>query len=197
MISGPSGAGKSSLVDALIATDAHIAPSVSHTTRPPRGDETDARHYHFVDQSRFESLVDSGAFLEHAWTYGHRYGTSVSAVDHALKAGTDVALQIDWQGAHQVRSRIDRSTSIFILPPSHQTLSNRLNARGQDSKDTIAQRLRLAKDEIAHYEEFDYIVINDDFNRALADLCAIVRTVRLRRDECSAKHRTLIDSLLS
>ncbi len=188
IISAPSGAGKTSLVTALIDATEHLEVSVSHTTRAPRPGEIDGSHYHFIDTPHFERLAAAGAFLEHANVFGNYYGTSREALTARLQAGVDVILEIDWQGAQQVRAAMAESVSIFILPPSRQALESRLRNRGQDSEQVIAGRMREAVSEMSHYREYDYLVVNDNFDDALADLRAIVRTRRLR---CSAQSQTM------
>ncbi len=180
IVSAPSGAGKTSLLKALLASDARLGLSVSHTTRAPRPGEQGGVHYHFVDRAGFAALVDQGAFLEHASVFGNAYGTTEAAVRDGLAAGRDLVLEIDWQGARQVRARFPAAVSIFILPPSLAALRERLAARGQDSAEVIARRTAAARAELAHYGEYDYLVVNDQFTAALADLGAIVRAERLR-----------------
>ena len=196
-ISAPSGAGKTSLVKALIGADADIAVSVSHTTRPRRSTEADGVNYHFVDAERFAGMIDRGEFLEHARVFGHFYGTSAQAVETLRKAGKDVLLEIDWQGAAQVRSKAADVISIFVLPPSKAALKDRLVARGEDSPESMAERLRKARDEVAHHQDFDYLVVNDDFSSALADLQAIIRAERLRSSLRAHRERRLLADLLS
>jgi guanylate kinase len=175
VVSAPSGGGKTSLIKALLERDPGIRLSVSHTTRAPRPGETDGVHYHFVDPPGFQRLVDQGAFLEHALVFGHCYGTGRAGVEAALAEGFDVMLDIDWQGARQVRRSFPACRSIFILPPSLQELRLRLSRRGQDPGEVIERRMQQAHAEIAHWNEFDFLVINDDFAAALDDLHAIVR----------------------
>ncbi len=197
VISGPSGVGKSMLVAALVNADQGIVESVSYTTRPPRANEIDGRHYHFIDDIKFEALVRSNAFLEHAAIYGYRYGTAQATVDQLLQKGKDVVLQIDWQGRCQVRERGAPHHSIFILPPSHEALHRRLHARAQDSAATISTRLDIARSDISRYDEFDYLVVNDDFAQAVADLRAIARAIRLQRAQQAIARQTLIQALLN
>ncbi|MBS1214295.1 MAG: guanylate kinase [Proteobacteria bacterium] len=175
VVAAPSGGGKTSLVNALLQRDPRIRLSVSHTTRPPRPGEVDGVHYHFVDETTFSKLVEEGAFLEYARVYGHFYGTGRDSVTGHLAAGYDVMLDIDWQGARQVRLSFPRCCSIFILPPSLEELQKRLSRRGQDGADVIARRMQQARSEMAHCREFDFIVINDDFAAALEDIHSIVR----------------------
>ncbi len=180
VVSAPSGAGKSSLVRALSAMMPDIEVSVSFTTRPQRPGEREGKEYHFVDRTQFEQMLRQQLFLEHAQVYGHCYGTSRPAVEDALGRGQDVLLEIDWQGGRQVREHWPDTVSIFILPPSLQALEERLVKRGQDSREVIARRLEGAKEEMRHHAEYTYLVVNDDFDRALADLQTILRARRLR-----------------
>lgn len=180
IVSAPSGAGKTSMVQALLQRDTHIGLSISYTTRSPRPGEENARHYHFVDRSEFEQMIEQGDFLECANVHGNYYGTSERWVRTRLEAGTDIVLEIDWQGAAQVRNRIAGTTGIFIMPPSIETLESRLRSRAQDTDAVIARRIAAAREEISHMAEFDYVIINDDFARAVEDLCAVVRASRLR-----------------
>lgn len=196
VVSAPSGGGKTSLVNALLERDGRVALSVSHTTRPPRPGERDGVHYYFVDRETFDRLAAQGAFLEHAEVFGNRYGTGREAVERQLAAGLDVLLDIDWQGARQVRRSDPSVRTIFILPPSLEVLRQRLVARGQDSDEVIARRMRAARDEISHAGEFDFLVVNDDFGAALADLQAIVRHGRLQRPEDVQKNRDILAELL-
>ena len=196
VISAPSGAGKTSLVAALDAAEPGLHVSVSHTTRPPRANETDGVDYHFVDEAAFTAMIDAGAFLEHAQVFDRRYGTARESVSGFLDAGDDVVLEIDWQGARQVRAQRPDCIGIFILPPSRESLAARLSGRGQDSEEVIARRMRDAVDEMSHYTEFDYLVVNDDFETALGDLRSIVHARRLLRQRQGAVHAHLLDSLL-
>ena len=175
MLSAPSGAGKSSLARALADADPRVTLSVSHTTRPPRPGEVDGVHYHFVGRREFEALVDAGEFLEHARVFDRYYGTSRGALRAGLARGRDVVLDIDWQGARQVREAFPEALSVFILPPSIETLRSRLVGRGQDSAEAIERRMRDARADIGHYREFDHVLVNDDFDRTLASLRAILR----------------------
>jgi guanylate kinase len=195
IITAASGAGKTSLVKALLAKDSHIKLSISHTTRKPRPLEQDGVHYHFVDDATFLKMLEYGAFLESAHVHGARYGTSQAGVDAALAAGYDVILEIDWQGAAQVREIYPNAISIFILPPSVETLAERLNNRGQDSLEVIAKRVAAAREEMRHLVEFDYVTINDDFDVALHDLLAIVRTQRLKMAAQVTRYQALIQKL--
>lgn len=176
VVAAPSGGGKTSLVTALLERDQQVTLSVSHTTRSPRPGETDGVHYHFVDHERFLELVENDAFLEYARVYDHYYGTSRQAVNDHLSAGFDVLLDIDWQGARQIKESFPDCCTIFIIPPSIETLRRRLTARGQDSSRVIERRMTTARDELSHGSEFDYLVVNDDFDRALKDLHRIIRS---------------------
>jgi guanylate kinase len=196
VISAPSGAGKTSLVAALKHSEPGLRVSVSHTTRARRSNESDGVDYHFVSEEAFVAMIDADAFLEHARVFDHRYGTARDSVEKYLAAGEDVILEIDWQGASQVRKRRPACVGIFILPPSRESLAERLERRAQDSDEVIARRMRDAVTEMSHYSEFDYLVINDDFEAALMDLRGIIRTRRLGRERQSALHRDLIASLL-
>ena len=181
IIAAPSGGGKTSLVSALLAGDARLSLSVSHTTRNPRPGETNGKQYHFVDQEEFLGLVRQKAFLEHAKVFGHHYGTHAGALDSQLASGRDVILEIDWQGAAQVRRSFPACSSVFILPPSLEVLRRRLSQRALDSAEVIDHRMRDAQSELSHWAEFDYLVINDNFDTALAQLRAIIRCTRLDR----------------
>lgn len=193
IVSAPSGAGKTSLVKALLKTDPAIRLSVSYTTRPPRPGETDGRDYHFVTRQRFEEMLADGEFLEHAEVYGNFYGTSRGSISRDLLAGHDVLLEIDWQGADQVRTHFPESASIFILPPSFSALRTRLAGRGQDSDEVIERRLAAAAHDVAHAEAFDYIIVNDDFDHALEDLVAITRSIRLEAARQLKRHAALFE----
>ena len=174
VIAAPSGAGKTSLVEALLASEPRLRLSVSHTTRKPRPTEEDGREYHFVPVPEFERLVARGEFLEHARVFDNFYGTARVFVEEQLRQGYDVILEIDWQGAQQVRRAVPQCVSIFILPPSRRALAERLSRRATDSAETIARRLRDATADMSHYREFDYVIVNDDFAQALSDLRRIV-----------------------
>lgn len=197
VVSAPSGAGKSSLVKALTQSERDIVVSVSHTTRPAREHERDGVHYFFVDESGFQAMAADGAFLEHARVFGHYYGTSQRAVEQALGDGLDVVLEIDWQGARQVRKLIPGCIGIFVLPPDATSLEKRLRERGQDAESVIELRLREARDDASHYGEFDYVVVNDDFDAAAQDFAAIVRAHRLRVERQCDRHRPLLEKLLA
>lgn len=196
VLSAPSGAGKTSLVNVLRTTLPSFAVSVSHTTRTRRPGERDGESYHFVDRSEFERMIAAGAFLEYAQVFDHYYGTARSAIEERLSAGIDVLLEIDWQGARQVRGLVSDCLSIFILPPSRETLEARLKARGQDNPATIARRMRDAISEMSHYREYDYLVVNDEFEDALAQLRSIVWAQRLKTGAQVERLAGLIDSLL-
>ena len=180
IVSAPSGAGKTSLVNALCKADPLVRVSVSYTTRPPRPGEEDGKHYHFVTRSAFEAMLERGEFLESAVVHGNLYGTSEAWVRRELAAGASIILEIDWQGAQQVRKRFADCIGVFVLPPSLAVLEQRLRSRAQDSAEVIAKRLQAAREEIAHACEYDYVIINDDFETAVQDLCAVVRAARLR-----------------
>ncbi len=173
IMSAPSGAGKTSLVKALNERYPGVVFSVSYTTRPPRQNETDGDDYFFVDRDQFEELIEDGEFLEHAEVFGHLYGTSRSHVDGLLEAGKQVILEIDWQGARQVRAVMPEAINVFILPPSVEELERRLRGRGTDPEEVVQRRLDESRDDIRHYDEFDHVVVNDDFNSALAQLEAL------------------------
>ena len=174
VVAAPSGAGKTTLVRALMQREPSMRFSVSYTTRPPRPREVDGRDYHFVSQARFADMVAQGELLEHARVFDNFYGTGLEAVQSALQEGQLLLLEIDWQGARQVRARLPAARSIFILPPTRQALEERLRARSTDSEAVIQRRLRDAANDLAHWSEFDYVVVNDEFERALEDLVAIV-----------------------
>ena len=195
IITAASGAGKTSLVKELLANDCQVKLSISHTTRQPRPGEQAGVHYHFVTEAEFLETLFAGGFLESADVHGARYGTSQSSVDTALQAGYDVILEIDWQGAAQVRKLYPQSISIFILPPSVETLEQRLNNRGQDSAEVIAKRVAAARAEMSHVVEFDYVTINDNFEVALQDLMAIIRANRLTAKMQLQRYANLIQKL--
>ncbi len=197
IVAAPSGAGKSSLVNAVLARDPNIALSISFTSRPPRPGERHAEHYHFVEAAEFERMVDAGDFFEHARVHGDWKGTARQSVEPQLASGKDVLLEIDWQGARQVRSRVPGAVSVFILPPSRDALEQRMRARGQDSEAVITQRLAAARDEMSHYGEFDYVIVNENFAVAVEEMCAIFTASRLRREAQVARHGKLITTLLA
>jgi guanylate kinase len=194
-ICAPSGAGKTSLVAELLRRDRKVRLSVSHTTRAPRPGEEDGRDYHFVSRTAFEAMIERGAFLESAEVHGNLYGTSQGWIDEQRARDVDLVLEIDWQGAQQVRRLIPDAVGVFILPPSPDTLRRRLIDRGQDSDAVIERRLRAARGEIAHLAEFDYVIINNGFDDAVEDLVSIVRSTRLRIDAQVSRHSDLINSL--
>ncbi|MBS1219817.1 MAG: gmk [Proteobacteria bacterium] len=195
IVSAPSGAGKTSLVAALLEADRGIRKSVSYTTRLPRPGEVNGIHYHFVTTDAFEKMAQAGDFLESALVHDNRYGTSRKWVEERLAADTDIVLEIDWQGAAQVRRLMPATISIFILPPSFETLLQRLNARAQDPLEVIARRLANAREEIAHVTDFDYVIINNDFRVAAAELQDVVRAERLRTSRQLHRHTALINRL--
>jgi len=181
VITAPSGAGKSSLIDALLKDDPRLRLSVSYTTRVPRPGEANGREYHFVDDKTFMAMLERGEFLESAEVHGYRYGTSQAVIREALARGQDLVLEIDWQGAQQVRTLHPECIGVFILPPSVAELERRMRARGQDADAVIKRRLASAEDEMSHAPEFDYVIINKDFDEARRDLQAIIRVERLRK----------------
>jgi len=197
VVSAPSGAGKSSLLRALLQREPGLRVAVSHTTRPPRPGERDGEHYHFVDPEAFERLVEEGAFLEHAWVFDRFYGTSEKAVRGPLEAGDDLVLEIDWQGAQQVRRRFPDACFIFILPPSVAALRERLTGRGQDSEAVIEQRMHAAADEMSHYPEYDFLIVNDLFEQALEGLRCIMAARRLRLESQAARLEGVLRALLA
>ena len=196
IVAAPSGAGKSSIVNAVLARDANISLSISFTSRQPRPGERHAEHYHFIGADEFKAMVAEGDFFEHALVHGDWKGTARQSVDPQLSAGRDVLLEIDWQGARQVRSKIPDAVSVFILPPSRAALEERMRKRGQDSEAVIQQRLAAAREEMSHYGEFDYVIVNEDFETAVGEMCSIFTASRLRKDAQVARHARLITSLL-
>lgn len=197
IVAAPSGAGKSSIVNACLARDANIALSISFTSRAPRPGERHAEHYHFIGEGEFQAMIDAGDFFEYARVHGDWKGTARQSVEPLLAQGRDVLLEIDWQGARQVRRRVPDAVSVFILPPSRAALEERMRKRGQDSEATIAQRLAAAREEMSHYGEFDYVIVNEHFDTAVDDMCAIFVASRLRKDIQVARHANLITALLS
>ncbi len=195
-VSAPSGAGKTSLVKALIERTRNLRVSVSHTTRPMRPGEEDGINYHFVDEPHFREMLDRAEFLEHAQVFGNLYGTSQVWVEEQLAAGTDVILEIDWQGARQIKRLLPQTQAIFILPPSRETLIQRLTARGQDDSTTIAARTAEAVEEMSHYVEADFLVVNNDFDQALAEMGAIITCLRLRLERQEVALGPLLAELL-
>lgn len=197
VVAAASGTGKTSLVKALVEALPGVGVSVSHTTRPQRPGEVDGVNYHFTSREEFVRLIGDGAFLEHAEVFGNLYGTSKDWVVNELSQDRDVILEIDWQGAAQIRRLLPGTVGIFILPPSLEALATRLNHRGQDSAEVIAGRLKEAQGDISHYGEFDYLVVNDDFNAALADLKSIIRASRLSHRAQSLRQEVLLQALLA
>ena len=195
IVSAPSGAGKTSLVTALLTADPLVKKSVSYTTRAARPGEQNGVHYHFIAPDEFERMRAHGDLLESALVHGNQYGTSRRTVARETAAGHDVLLEIDWQGAAQIRAIDPSAVAIFVLPPSIEALEERLTGRGQDSAEVIARRVANARGEIAHVSEFDYVIINDDFDRAAQDLISIVRAERLRHPRQLARHTDLINRL--
>lgn len=198
ILSAPSGAGKSSLLNALLADlpSHQVQLSVSHTTRLPRPGEIHGEHYYFTDHAEFKRLIEQGHFLEWAEVFGNYYGTSLPLIERSLEQGIDVFLDIDWQGARQIRQQLPNVKSIFILPPSKAELEKRLIGRGQDSAETIAKRMAEAVSEMSHYDEFDYVIVNDHFQTALAELNSILMAERLKQAAQAQRHQPLIQSLL-
>jgi guanylate kinase len=195
IVSAPSGAGKTTLVSGLIASDPQVRKSVSYTTRKARAGEENGRDYHFITEEQFQRMRANGEFLETALVHGNLYATSKRAVQIECAAGRDVLLEIDWQGAAQIRSLVPDAVAIFILPPSIEALEKRLRGRAQDSTDVIAKRVAAARGEISHVGEFDYVIINEEFNRAAQDLISIIRAERLRLPRQLARHTELINRL--
>ncbi|WP_027962650.1 guanylate kinase [Halomonas halodenitrificans] len=197
VVSAPSGAGKTSLVRELVESLDGIQVSTSHTTRVRREGEIDGVNYHFVDVPAFEAMIERGEFFEYARVFDNYYGTSRPAVQAALAAGQDVILEIDWQGARQVREQLPEAVSVFILPPSREELERRLSGRGTDEHAVIERRMRDAVSEMSHHDEYDYLLINDDFTTALDELRALVVSRRLARQRAGATHAALLQALLA
>ncbi|HXK57816.1 MAG TPA: guanylate kinase [Gammaproteobacteria bacterium] len=197
IVSAPSGAGKTSLLKALIQAEKGIQVSVSHTTRPMRPGERNGVDYWFTNESEFRRMVEAGAFIEHAQVFGYLYGTSENAVRELLRSDIDVVLEIDWQGARQVRLRFPEAISVFILPPTRQALRQRLNNRGQDSDEVIDRRMREARNEMEHFSEYDFLVFNDQFEQALAELRALIVSQRLREPVQSRRMEGQLKDLLA
>jgi guanylate kinase len=195
IISAPSGAGKTSLVQALLNINPQIDMSVSYTTRDPRAGERDGKDYHFISRETFLAMAKRGEFLESAEVYGNLYGTSQTWISHENTRGRDILLEIDWQGAEQIRRIFPECISVFILPPSKQALEDRLRKRGKDNDAVIAKRMASVREEVAHIAEFDYVIINDNLNEALRELNAVVLSARLRRERQLARHQDLINQL--
>jgi guanylate kinase len=196
IVAAPSGAGKSSIVNAVLARDPNICLSISFTSRQPRPGERHAEHYHFVSAGEFEAMVAAGDFFESALVHGDWKGTARQSVEPQLASGKDVLLEIDWQGARQVRSKVPDAVSVFILPPSREALEQRMRVRAQDSEAVIRQRLDAAREEMSHYTEFDYVIVNEHFDTAVDEMCAIFTASRLRREAQVARHSRLITQLL-
>ena len=197
IVAAPSGAGKSSIVNATLARDAQIALSISFTSRAMRPGEENGKHYHFVSAMAFEEMIAAGDFFEHARVHGDWKGTARQSVEPQLCAGRDVLLEIDWQGARQVRAQVPDAVGVFILPPSRDALEERMRKRAQDSEAVIQQRLAAAREEMSHYGEFDYVIVNDVFERAVDEMHAIFTASRLRRERQVARHGKLISALLA
>ncbi len=197
IVAAPSGAGKSSIVNACLARDPDIRLSISFTSRAPRPGERHAEHYHFVSVEEFQHMVAAGDFFEHALVHGDLKGTAKQSVEPQLAGGKDVLLEIDWQGARQVRAQVPDAVSVFILPPSRAALEQRMRTRGQDSEDVIRQRLAAARDEMSHYDEFDYVIVNEHFGTAVDEMCSIFAASRLRREPQVARHAKLIAAMLA
>ena len=196
IVAAPSGAGKSSLVNAVLAREPGIALSISFTSRAPRPGERHAQHYHVVSREEFERMIAAGDFFEYALVHGDYKGTARQSVEPQLAAGKDVLLEIDWQGARQVREKMPDAVSVFILPPSRDALETRMRNRGQDSEETIARRLAAAREEMSHYGEFNFVIVNEHFDAAAAELRAIFVAQRLRRPAQEQRHAALIQALL-
>ena len=197
VIAAPSGAGKTSLVDALIQSESHVTVSISHTTRDKRPLEKDGVNYYFIDEKTFQEMIKQHAFLEYATVFHHFYGTSRHYVEETLAKGLDVILEIDWQGAQQIKKLFPESVSIFILPPSLEDLSIRLKTRNQDKPEIIAERLQDAKETVSHIHEFDYVVVNDTFDHAVHDLKTIIDAHRLLQKRQALKLQPLIQELIA
>lgn len=197
MVSAPSGAGKTSLLKELLGHDEMLHVSVSYTTRPMRPGEEEGKDYHFVNHEEFLRKVEDGSFLEHARVFDNYYGTDRQEVYAQLEQGFDVILEIDWQGAQQIRSHMLDTISIFILPPSEEALHHRLEGRGQDDEEVIKKRMSAARNEISHYSEYDYLVINDDFDQALLELKSIVQSKRLQQERMAEVIQKLLGSMIT
>ena len=197
IVAAPSGAGKSSIVNACLARDPEIRLSISFTSRAPRPGERHAEHYHFIARDAFQQMIDAGGFFEYALVHGDWKGTARQSVEPQLAAGRDVLLEIDWQGARQVRQQVPEAVGVFILPPSRAALEQRMRKRGQDSEAVIAQRLAAAREEMSHFDEFDYLVVNEHFDSAVDEMCAIFTASRLRRAPQVARHAGLVEALLA
>ena len=203
IIAAPSGCGKTSLVKALLGSSSKLSVSVSHTTRKPRKGEINGENYHFVSKERFGEMISNNDFVEHAEVFGNMYGTARSNIKKKLEANIDIILEIDWQGARQVRENMPNSISIFILPPSKNVLLQRLIDRGQDDEETISKRMKNSESEMSHYDEFEYLVINDQFDSALNDLKAIIqacnnniKNIEFSLENQISRHRYLFKELI-
>ncbi len=197
IVAAPSGAGKSSLVNAVLSRETGIVLSISFTSRKARPGERHAQHYHFISKEEFEAMIANGDFFEHALVHGDYKGTAKQSVEPQLAAGKDVLLEIDWQGARQVREKLPDALSIFILPPSKDALETRMRNRGQDSEEVIKQRLANAREEMSHYNEFDYVIVNENFDAAVSELRAIFQAQRLKCEAQQQRHVELIKNLLT
>lgn len=195
VVTAPSGAGKTTLVAALLAADSQVQLSISFTTRPPRAGEVDGKDYHFVERTEFERMIAASELLEFAEVYGNYYGTSQVWINEVMDNGRDILLEIDWQGAQQVRRLFPAAIGLFILPPSLETLENRLRGRGKDSEEVIARRMAVAKEEVNHVDEFDFVIVNEYIDDAVRDIVAVVRAQRLTLARQSTRHTALISSL--
>ena len=197
VVAAPSGAGKSSIVNAVLARDRQLRLSISFTSRAARPGERHAQHYHFISAEQFQQMIAAGDFFEHALVHGDYKGTARQSVEPQLAAGKDVLLEIDWQGAQQVKAKVPDAVSVFILPPSRDALEQRMRKRAQDSEEVIRQRLAAAREEMSHYAEFDYVIVNDVFERAVEEMHAIFTASRLRREPQAARNAGLIAALLA
>jgi guanylate kinase len=197
VVTAPSGAGKTTLVAALLAADANVQLSISYTTRQPRVGEVDGKDYHFVDRTEFERMINAGELLEFAEVYGNYYGTSQVWINEVIKNGRDILLEIDWQGAQQVRRLFPDAIGLFVLPPSLETLENRLRNRGKDSEEVIAKRMAVSRTECSHVDEFDFVIVNEHIDDAVRDIVSVVRAQRLTLARQSTRHTALIASLKS
>ena len=197
IVAAPSGAGKSSIVNAVLQRDPGIALSISFTSRQPRPGERHAQHYHFISADEFKGMIRAGDFFEYAQVHGDWKGTARQSVEPQLCAGKDVLLEIDWQGARQVRDKVQDAVSVFILPPSRAALEQRMRTRGQDSEEVIQRRLAAAQEEMSHYDEFDYVIVNDVFEKAVDEMHAIFTASRLRREAQQIRHEALLRTLLA
>lgn len=195
VVTAPSGAGKTTLVAALLAADANVQLSISYTTRQPRAGEVNGKDYHFVERAEFERMINAGELLEHAEVYGNYYGTSQVWINEVIQNGRDILLEIDWQGAQQVRRLFPEAIGLFVLPPSLETLESRLRNRGKDSDEVIAKRMAVAREECSHVDEFDYVIVNEHIDDAVRDIVAVVRAQRLTLAGQSLRHTALISSL--